>query len=38
MLEDHTGHFRGMPLSAQWRAIVGAFFAIPPRVEHFALT
>ena len=37
-LEDHTVHFRGGPLFAQWRAIVGAFFATPPRVEHFALT
>ncbi|WP_397533708.1 antibiotic biosynthesis monooxygenase family protein [Roseateles sp.] len=37
-LEDHTVHFRGGPLFAQWRAIVGSFFATPPRVEHFALT
>jgi heme-degrading monooxygenase HmoA len=34
-LEDHTVHFRGGPLFAQWRAIVGPFFASPPRVEHF---
>jgi heme-degrading monooxygenase HmoA len=34
-LEDHTEHFRGGPLFAQWRAIVGPFFAQPPHVEHF---
>ena len=36
-LEDHTVVFRGGPLFAQWRAIVGPFFAAPPQVEHFAL-
>jgi heme-degrading monooxygenase HmoA len=36
-LEDHTLHFRGGPLFAQWRAIVGPFFAAPPQVEHFTL-
>ena len=36
-LEDHTVHFRGGPLFAQWRAIVGPFFAAPPVVEHFTL-
>jgi len=36
-LEDHTVHFRGGPLFAQWRAIVGPFFAEPPLVEHFEL-
>jgi len=36
-LEDHTVHFRGGPLFAQWRAIVGPFFAVPPQVEHFTL-
>jgi len=34
-LEDHTVHFRGGPLFAEWRAIVGGFFAAPPQVEHF---
>ncbi len=34
-LEDHTVGFRGGPLFAQWRAIVGPFFAVPPVVEHF---
>jgi heme-degrading monooxygenase HmoA len=34
-LEDHTVGFRESPLFAQWRAIVGPFFAAPPTVEHF---
>jgi heme-degrading monooxygenase HmoA len=36
-LEDHTVTFRGGPLFAEWRAIVGPFFAAPPVVEHFEL-
>jgi len=36
-LEDHTEHFRGGPLFAEWRAIVGPCFAAPPVVEHFTL-
>ena len=36
-LEDHTVKFREGPLFAQWRAIVGPFFAAPPLVEHFEL-
>jgi heme-degrading monooxygenase HmoA len=36
-LEDHTVGFRQGPLFAQWRAIVGPFFASPPLVEHFTL-
>ena len=36
-LEDHTVHFRQGPLFAQWRAIVGPYFAAPPSVEHFTL-
>jgi heme-degrading monooxygenase HmoA len=36
-LEDHTVTFRQGPLFAQWRAIVGPFFASPPMVEHFEL-
>ncbi len=36
-LEDHTVGFRQGPLFAQWRAIVGPFFAKPPVVEHFNL-
>lgn len=34
-LEDHTVGFRQSEAFAQWRAIVGPFFAEPPRVEHF---
>jgi heme-degrading monooxygenase HmoA len=33
-LESHT-EFRGSPAFAQWRAIVGPYFAMPPSVEHF---
>jgi len=36
-LEDHTVAFRGGPLFAEWRALVGPFFAAPPVVEHFEL-
>jgi heme-degrading monooxygenase HmoA len=36
-LEDHTVGFRQSPAFAEWRAIVGPFFAVPPTVEHFAL-
>jgi heme-degrading monooxygenase HmoA len=36
-LEDHTVGFREGPLFAQWRAIIGPFFAGPPLVEHFTL-
>ena len=36
-LENHTVDFRQGPLFAQWRAIVGPFFAVPPAVEHFEL-
>ena len=36
-LEDHTVGFREGPLFAEWRAIVGPFFASPPVVEHFTL-
>ncbi len=34
-LENHTVDFRGSDAFAQWRAIVGPFFAQPPVVEHF---
>jgi quinol monooxygenase YgiN len=34
-LENHTVDFRQGPLFAQWRAIVGPYFAQPPVVEHF---
>ena len=36
-LEAHTVGFRESPLFAEWRAIVGPFFAQPPVVEHFTL-
>jgi heme-degrading monooxygenase HmoA len=36
-LEDHTVGFRESPAFAQWRAIVGPFFAAAPVVEHFDL-
>ncbi|HEX2545125.1 MAG TPA: antibiotic biosynthesis monooxygenase [Ramlibacter sp.] len=36
-LEAHTVGFRGSPLFAEWRAIVGPYFAQPPVVEHFTL-
>ncbi len=36
-LENHTVDFRESPSFAEWRAIVGSFFAAPPTVEHFNL-
>ena len=36
-LENHTVDFRQSPAFAEWRAIVGPFFAQPPLVEHFEL-
>lgn len=36
-LENHTIDFRESPAFADWRAIVGPFFAGPPTVEHFKL-
>jgi heme-degrading monooxygenase HmoA len=36
-LDNHMVDFREGPLFPQWRAIVGPFFAQPPRVEHFTL-
>lgn len=34
-LEDHTVGFRQSERFAQWRAIIGPFFASPPVVDHF---
>ncbi|HLU00570.1 MAG TPA: antibiotic biosynthesis monooxygenase family protein [Burkholderiaceae bacterium] len=34
-LENHTRDFRESAAFAEWRAIVGPFFAAPPSVEHF---
>ena len=36
-LENHTIDFRQSPAFADWRAIVGPFFAGAPVVEHFDL-
>lgn len=36
-LENHTVDFRESPAFAEWRGIVGPFFASPPQVEHFSL-
>ena len=36
-LEDHTVGFRGSPLFAEWRGLVGGFFASAPFVEHFTM-
>jgi len=36
-LEHHTVDFRQSAAFAQWRAIVGPYFAEPPVVEHFTL-
>ena len=36
-LENHTVDFRQSTAFADWRAIVGPFFAGPPTVEHFDL-
>lgn len=36
-LENHTVDFRESPAFADWRAMVGPFFAAPPSVEHFEL-
>ena len=36
-LENHTIDFRQSAAFADWRAIVGPFFAGPPTVEHFKL-
>ena len=36
-VEDHTVGFRQSEAFAQWRTIVGPFFAQPPQVEHFDL-
>ena len=36
-LECHTVDFRGSTAFAEWRAIVGPYFAAPPTVEHFTI-
>lgn len=34
-LEAHTVGFRGSPAFAQWREIIGGYFAEAPVVEHY---
>lgn len=34
-VEDHMVGFRESAAFADWRAIIGPFFARPPQVEHF---
>jgi heme-degrading monooxygenase HmoA len=34
-LEDHTVGFRESELFAQWRGLIGQYFAEPPSVEHY---
>ena len=36
-LANHMVDFRESAAFAQWRAIVGPFFAQPPQVQHFEL-
>jgi heme-degrading monooxygenase HmoA len=36
-LENHTVDFRESPAFAEWRGIVGPYFAAPPAIEHFTL-
>lgn len=34
-VDAHEQNFRATDRFAQWRALIGPFFAGPPRVEHF---
>jgi heme-degrading monooxygenase HmoA len=34
-VEAHSENFRGTERFAQWRALIGGYFAKPPVVEHF---
>lgn len=36
-VDDHMVGFRQSPAFAEWRAIVGTYFASPPVMEHFNL-
>lgn len=36
-VEDHTLGFRQSAAFADWRALIGPYFAQPPHVEHFEL-
>lgn len=33
-VEAHENNFRGTARFAQWRALIGPYFASPPEVEH----
>jgi heme-degrading monooxygenase HmoA len=33
-LEDHTVHFKASAAFAQWRSLVGSYFATPPELQH----
>ena len=33
-LDDHVVHFRGSADFQEWRRLVGAYFLVPPKVEH----
>lgn len=35
-VEAHEQNFRASDRFARWRALIGPYFAQPPRVEHFA--
>ncbi|MEA1672146.1 antibiotic biosynthesis monooxygenase [Nitrospirillum sp. BR 11163] len=35
-LADHMDGFRNSPRFAQWRALIGPYFAAPPLVQHHA--
>ncbi len=37
-LEDHNIGFRESPAFAEWRGIIGPYFAKAPHVEHFHLS
>ena len=34
-VEAHEQNFRGTDRYAQWRGLIGGYFAMPPVVEHF---
>lgn len=34
-IDNHMVDFRGSPAFQTWRGLVGAHFALPPKVEHF---
>ncbi|MEU1886636.1 antibiotic biosynthesis monooxygenase family protein [Micromonospora sp. WMMD987] len=34
-VQAHEQNFRGTEAFGRWRALIGPYFATPPRVEHF---